>query len=193
MIIIELIHTLGTKDFTSDCFQYFRISRELFAGKRVNQFNYNELIIYFQTPKDMIKVGPVLIIAALPFTQYIVFPLAYLMPKQLLCYHFWTLEQRQKFQIIDHNKRLYYYRPVFRHLQSKLSLVTLEDNLQEKCRLVFAKLGSGTHPSVDLILDIKNAFISNPYGLQYLKSRHLVIVLDFNYLKTDLKSIFKNK
>jgi len=181
---IYRVFTIGTKDFTRDSLQYFRISRELFGGKRVNEFNYKELLVYFQTPKDMLRVGPVLLVSALPFTQYIVFPLAYLLPKQLLSHHFWTIEQRQRFQIIDQKKRLYYYRPVFRHIQSKLSTVSLEDNLQDKCGVVLAKLGSGTHPSVEQILDIKHIFTTNPFGLQNLKSRHLVLTLNlfqYNY------------
>ena len=137
-------------------------------------------MVYFQTPKDMLRVGPVLLISALPFANYIVFPLAYLLPKQLLSHQFWTTEQKEKFQIIDVSKRLHYYRPVFRHLQSKLNLVSLEDDLQEKCRLVLSKLESSTHPTEDQILDIKLLFITNPFGIQNLKSRHLVFFSNNN-------------
>lgn len=150
------------------------MSRELIDGKAVNKFSYNDLMIYYQMPKDMIRVAPVLLITALPFTNYIIFPLAYWFPKQLLSHHFWTIEQKHNFQVIDHTKRLHFYRPVFRHLQSRLDSVTTEDHLQDKCRLVFAKLGSGTHPSLEQVIDIRQCFTSQPYGLNQLKAGHLV-------------------
>lgn len=140
----------------------------------MKEFSYSDLMVYYQIPKDILRVGPVLLVSALPFTNYIVFPLAYWFPKQLLSHHFWTIEQRQRFQAIDHTHRLHYYRPVFRNLQTKLTTIAAEDNLHDKCRLVLDKLGSGTHPSVDQILDIKTLFAAKPYGLECLKSGHLV-------------------
>lgn len=162
--------------------EYFRISRELSYGKEVQDLNYKELMIYFKTPKDLLRVGPVLMLSALPLAQYVVFPLAFFLPKHLLSSHFWTIQQRIQFQVSDHTKKLYHYRPVFRQLQSKLSIVTIEDNLQEKCRKVFAKLGSGTHPTVDQVLEVKQLFIGKPYGLQFLTSRHLVFVLQIKFI-----------
>ncbi len=162
--------------------QYFRVSRELSYGKEVQDLNYNELMLYFKTPKDLRRVGPVLLLSALPLAQYIVFPLALFLPKYLLSSHFWTIQQRIEFQVSDHTKKLYHYRPVFRQLQSKLSIVTIEDNLQQKCRQMFAKLGSGTHPTVDQVLEVKQLFIGEPYGLQFLTSRHLVFVLQIKFI-----------
>ncbi|CAG2104693.1 unnamed protein product [Medioppia subpectinata] len=163
------------KDFYKDIVQHFQISKQLFDGKRLNELSYSELMIYFKTPKDMARVGPVLLVSALPFANYVVFPLAFMFPKQLLSSHFWSLEQRQLFQTQDHTKRLYYFRPVFRHIQRRLPSVTHDNKLQVKCRQVFAQIGSGTHPSVDRVLDIKPAFVSKPYGAKHLKSKHLVI------------------
>jgi len=170
---IYRVFTIGAKDFYGDVVQYLQISKQLFDGRRVHELTYNELMVYMRTPKDMARVGPVLLVSALPFANYVVFPLAYWFPKQLLSSHFWTLEQRQTFQTMHHKKRLYHFRPVFRCIQSRLPFVTSEDNLREKCGLVFAALGSGTHPSVDHILDMKPVFRDKPYGMQYLKSKHL--------------------
>ena len=151
-----------------------RISRDLSYGRQVHTLNYNELMVYFEIPKDLMKVGPVLLIAALPFANYVVFPLAYMFPKLMLSSHFWNLSQRINFQVQDHKRRLYYYRPVFRHLQSKLSLISNNDSLQTKCGNIFNKLGSGTHPDVEEILLVKQLFIDKPYALENLSSRHLV-------------------
>ncbi|XP_054167967.1 LETM1 domain-containing protein 1-like [Oppia nitens] len=170
---IYRVFTIGTKDFYNDSIEYIRISRELLGGKEVHEFNYNELIVYKYMPKYMARVGPVLMVTVLPFTNYLIFPLAYWFPKYLLSPHFWTLEQKQLFQAQDLKKRLYYYRPVFRNLQQKLQTVTTDDGLQEKFRSVFAQLGSGTHPSFEDIIDLNQSFFGKPYGIHNLKSRHL--------------------
>lgn len=178
----KIYRYLGAKEFYKDIIEYFRISRELSYGKPIRNFNYNELMILFNTPKDMVRVGPVLLLSVAPLAQYIIFPMAYVLPKYMLSSHFWSIQQRIQFQVSDHKNKLYYYRPVFRHLQSKLSIVSQENDLQHNCRQIFAKLGSGTHPSVEQLLQVKQLFVEKPYGLPFLTSRHLVFVLQINLL-----------
>jgi LETM1-like protein len=81
----------------------------------------HELELHFQMPRDMIRVAPVLVLSALPFANYVVFPMAYIFPRKLLCRHFWSLQQRADFAAIDLRKRLFNQRPVLRCLQVILS------------------------------------------------------------------------
>jgi len=186
---------MGMKDFAKDLLEYFRISGELALGKTVRELSYNELLIYFQLPRDLIKVGPFIIISAAPFANYVTFPVAYMFPRQILSPHFWTIEQKINFALIDHRKRLRSYRPTFRHIQAKLDSVpetyVIDDNdgsgikkldsqkegdiiqLRKKCRAIFGKLGSGLHPTVEEILEVKFAFTKKPYGMLHLSSRHM--------------------
>lgn len=150
-----------------------RISKDLTFNKSVNNLSYKELMIYMKTPKDILKMTPFLILSAFPLAQYITLPVAFLFPKKILSSHYWTIEQRNKFSVQDHVKKLYHYRPVFRCLQKKLDSIK-EAELLEKCRYVFTRLGSGTHPNIQQIIELKPLFINQPYGLNSLSQQHLV-------------------
>lgn len=102
---------------------------------------------------------------------------SYMFPRQVLCTHFWTNEQRQKFsaQILGH--RLRYNLPVFRYMQSKAEqLKSDEEPLAEPLRTMLGKLGSGLHPTTDEILALNDLFTKAPFGLDSLPYAHLVSV-----------------
>lgn len=187
------------KDFAKDLLEYFRISGELAIGRKVRDLSYRELSIYFQLPRDLIKVGPFIIISAAPFANYVTFPVAYMFPRHILSHHFWSIEQKVTFALEIHRKRLKHYRPTFRHLQAKIETVpetyVIDANdgsgaakmesqqegdvieLRKKCRSIFGKLGSGIHPTIEEILEVKPAFTRRPYGMLHLSSRHMVRAL----------------
>lgn len=166
------VFSVGTKELYRDIKEYMRISHDLSYGKSVNSLTRKELEIYFQIPKDMKRVVPVLLISTLPFANYIVFPLAYLFPRYFLSSHFWSLQQRIDFALSHHKKRLYNYRPVFRHLQAKLSTIN-DSDLKVKWANILHQVGSGVHPPVSEILDVKPLFVNEPYNLRTLSSSHL--------------------
>ncbi|XP_067120280.1 LETM1 domain-containing protein 1 isoform X2 [Centruroides vittatus] len=166
------VFSVGTKELYRDIKEYMRISHDLRYGKSVRNLTRKELEIYFQIPKDMKKVVPVLLISTLPFVNYVVFPLAYLFPRYFLSSHFWSLQQRIDFALNHHKRRLYNYRPVFRHLQAKLLTINDKD-LKGKWANILHQIGSGVHPPVNQILDVKTLFVNEPYSLRSLSSSHL--------------------
>jgi hypothetical protein len=94
------------------------------------------------------------------------------MPRTFLCHHFWSLEQKVDFALEDHSKNLRSYRPVFRHLQNKVTAI--EDfRLREDCDKLFGKIGSGHHATVEEVLSVRRAFEGKPFGIEHLTSRHL--------------------
>ena len=167
------VFSVGTKDIYRDFVEYMRISKELTFGRSARTLSFKELVIYYETPKSLWKVSPTLLISVLPFANYVIFPLAYAFPKQLLSHHFWTLEQKVNFQLESHTKRLGFFKPVLRHLQNKQSLIVDEKHKLD-LNTVFEKLGSGQHPSVEEVVSIKHVFDSgHPYSMERLRSRHL--------------------
>lgn len=143
--------------------------------------SYQELIVYYQTPKDLLKVAPTLLVSAAPFANYVVFPLALYFPKHLLSQQFWDNEIKFNYQLEKTTKRLKHNRPIFRQLQFKLNSIPkqLPDStdglgLREQCKLIFDKIGSGTHPTVEEILNVAPVFNQEPYGLSHLPTIHLV-------------------
>jgi len=134
-----------------------RISRELSSGKKVKDLSYKQLLIYFAFPKDLRKVGPTLLVASLPFANYIVFPVAYLFPKHFLSSHFWNLQQKIDFQLEEHTKKITNNRSVFRHLQAKLDEVPYNND----------------HHNNEM-LNVPFFFSGQPFGLNHLCNSHLV-------------------
>lgn len=165
---------VGVKDFYNDVKEYMKIIRRL--NTSANGFKCltrKEIELYHQMPKDMMKVGPVLLISALPFANYVVFPLAYLFPRHLLTSHFWNLQQKSEFTVLSLKDRLMHHRPVFRHLQEQLKSVKSHKSY-EPWKKILGMLGSGVQPSIEEILECQDLFADKPYSIAYLKRSHVV-------------------
>lgn len=169
----------GVKVFYEDLKNYMKILRIVFESSSVNpleKLTRKELELYHQLPKDIFKVGPILVASALPFSLYLILPLVYYYPRQLLTSHFWTLQQKSEFKVVLLKNRLLHNKPVFRHLQ--LQLNNLEDHpLREDWACILGQLGSGVQPSVEQILTCKPLFMKLPYRLNYLSGNHTVCII----------------
>src|SRR6218665_91055 len=163
----------GTKAFSLDLYQYLKISRDLALNKPVEECTYKELLIYMKTPKDLRKMGPFLLVSTLPFSQYVTMPIAVTFPKQFLSSHYWTNDQKIYFAWQDHQKKLLYYRPIFRALQRKCSIFNAASNDYKQIQQLFTKLASGTHPTMDQILGLSDIFSREPYGIDWTTQAHL--------------------
>jgi len=94
------VFTVGLKDFTRDLTDYVKVTRKtLSTNNGVRDLSTTELDVYYRMPKEIWRVAPTLLISALPFMNYVMFPLAYYFPKRLLSSHFWSLQQKSQFTI----------------------------------------------------------------------------------------------
>ena len=103
----------------------------------------------------------------------LIFFFRYLFPRQLLCQHFWTLQQRIDFAIINQRKKLYNYKPVFRYLQAQLDTVTGKED-HDNWAYILGLLGSGLHPKPNDIIRSAELFRGDPYHFSYLYPGHVV-------------------
>lgn len=94
-------------------------------------------------------------------------------PRKLLTHHFWTLQQRSEFAILNLQDRISYNLKVFRFLQSKLSQIKNDVNY-EKWRHVLGSIGSGTHPTPEDLISVKDLFTAAPYKTRSLSYMHIV-------------------
>lgn len=94
-------------------------------------------------------------------------------PRYFLTHHFWTLQQRSEFAVMDLRDRLLYNRNVFRHLQSDLRQVK-NDEHYEQWKIILGKLGSGLHPTVQEIISVQKLFSEPPYKTTSLSYTHIV-------------------
>ncbi|XP_022920025.1 LETM1 domain-containing protein 1 isoform X2 [Onthophagus taurus] len=170
----------GIKDFYYDTKEYLRIVRYLnFKDKGLKDLSRQEIELYQKIPKDMIKIAPFLMVSILPFANYVVFPIAYLFPRQVLCSHFWNIQQRNEFGIMEIHKRLLHNRPVFRHLQAAVPCLENHE-LKDKWKGILASLGSGSHPNPTEILACKNLFMEKPFHIFYLNRSHVKHLLQMH-------------
>ncbi|KAL3285063.1 hypothetical protein HHI36_019187 [Cryptolaemus montrouzieri] len=174
----------GTKKFIQDVKLYYSIVRSLNKKvKSLPDLTRKELELFDQMPRDMLKLTPILFFSALPFTNYVIFPLIYFFPKQMLSQHFWTLQQRVDFNRSFLHERLMHNKPIFRHLQEQL--VRLKGHeLYKPWEEVLGKIGSGVQPDVEEIIDCKDLFVNDPYNLNYLRGSHIKHLLHLHNLNT---------
>lgn len=171
------IFMVGTKDLLRDIKEYFRILTNVtWEGNGVlRQLSRKELELYQSMPKDMKKILPFLILSALPFANYVMFPVAYKYPRHILCKHFWTLQQRVEFTMLQHRKKLLNQRAVFRSLQLQLDseAVRKDRQLYRMWSHSIACLGSGQHPRPEVVVRCLPLFRGDPYHLDYLTPSHV--------------------
>lgn len=75
---IYRIFSDGIKSFYRDLKTFFRVRYILLGNEEeLNVLTRREIELYHQMPKDMLKVAPVILLSALPFANYVVFPVAY--------------------------------------------------------------------------------------------------------------------
>lgn len=166
------VFSYGVKDFYGDMKKYFKINAIMNSSEKgIKALTRKEIELWKKMPSDMMKVGPVLLISALPFANYVVFPLAYMYPRHLLTSHFWSIQQRVEFQELFLKERTSHNRKVFRFLQSKLD-ATRDSGFFKTWNYVLGLLGSGTHPSAEEILSIQSIFNDWPYHIDSLSSSH---------------------
>lgn len=71
------VFVVGVKDFYRDMKLFLKITRIANTSTLgLRALTRKELELYYQMPKDMFRVAPVLMLSALPFANYIIFPLA---------------------------------------------------------------------------------------------------------------------
>ncbi|KAF0290911.1 LETM1 domain-containing protein 1 [Amphibalanus amphitrite] len=168
------VFSVGVKDFARDVKSFALLARKV-HGLGLRSLSRRELELYFQMPRDMRAVAPVLLVAALPLAQNVVFPLAYLFPRQLLCRHFWSLQQRSDFALYEHKRRLAHHLSAFRHLQARRHLVTPE-SARLSLKHVFTLLGSGQVPCSADILALRPIFEGGPFSLERLSAVQVLTV-----------------
>lgn len=168
------IFMMGVKDFFRDMKSYLKCSKIVNnTTKGLSALTRKEIELYYQMPKDMMRVAPVLLISALPFANYVIFPLAFYFPRKLLTSHFWSLEQKVNFQQLTIKERISHNRRIFRFLQAKRDQIKEKPHYLE-LKQVLAHLGSGTHPTPQEIIAVMEVFARPPYHLNFLTSAHLV-------------------
>ncbi|XP_075161281.1 LETM1 domain-containing protein 1 [Haematobia irritans] len=166
----------GVKEFFADMKRFLKVARIVnSSSKGLKSLNRQELELYMQMPRDMIKVAPALILSSLPMVGYAIFPLVVMYPRTFLTSHFWTLQQKAEFKQYYFQERLTYNRPVLRCLQAKLKSLKKHPK-HEQFAHILGQLGSGTHPSVEQIIDIKDIFGDTPFSLVSLPGKHIKLL-----------------
>ncbi|XP_037938917.1 LETM1 domain-containing protein 1 [Teleopsis dalmanni] len=167
----------GVKEFYADMKRYLKITRiSNTSPEGMKALNRKELELYMQMPRDMFKVAPAIILSSLPIVGYAIFPLVFMYPRTFLSAHFWTIQQRAEFQQLKMKERLSNNRPVFRQLQAKLHNVINNEHYTEFDNIL-GLIGSGFHPTVEAVLEIKDIFAHPPYNLYSLNRKHIKLLI----------------
>ncbi|KAH8301272.1 hypothetical protein KR018_010136 [Drosophila ironensis] len=178
----------GVKDFFGDMKRFLKITRIANESSQgILALNRQELELYMQMPRDMLKVAPALLGCSLPMVGYAFFPLVFWYPRTFLTSHFWTPQQRVEFQCYYIKRRLGYNKPVLRYLQSRLK-ATRAHPMHAQMEEILGQLGSGTHPTPEMLIEVKDIFAQGPYSLLDMSRKHVKNLVNLHGLSN---SIFK--
>ncbi|XP_030572510.1 LETM1 domain-containing protein 1 [Drosophila novamexicana] len=176
----------GVKDFFADMKRFLKVARIANDSPQgIRALNRQELELYMQMPRDMMKVAPALIGCSLPMVGYAFFPLVFYYPRTFLTTHFWTPEQRIEFPSYFMKRRLQCNKSVLRCLQAKLKSVAGHHKHAEfEC--ILGQLGSGTHPTPEALIAVKDIFAEGPYSLLGMSRRHIKCLVKMHGLPNSL-------
>ncbi|PZC81254.1 hypothetical protein B5X24_HaOG213131 [Helicoverpa armigera] len=165
------VFSVGIKDFLRDLKTYISLRIKVTRDQGFSNMSRQDIELFQKMPSDMWRIAPVLILSAVPFGNYVIFPLAFLKPRSLLCSHFWSIQQKLEFSTQDLVERLRNNKPVFRALQAKVDSIK-DKELKLKWKRIVGLLGSGVHPKPEDILSCKELFVNEPYQLSSLTYAH---------------------
>lgn len=169
------VFAVGIKDFYNDMKRFLKITRIVNTSTQgLRALTRRELELYYQMPRDMLRVAPVLMLSALPFANYVIFPVAYMFPKQFLSPQFWSVQQRTQFSMEMLQQRLRHQLPVLRYMQAQMSALRSDEAAHRSMRHVLGRLGSGQHASVADVETLTEVLSRPPYNLESLPRSVLV-------------------
>lgn len=70
------VFSVGIKDFLRDLKTYISLRFKMTKDKGFNKMTRQEIELFQKMPSDMWRIAPVLILSAVPFGNYVIFPLA---------------------------------------------------------------------------------------------------------------------
>ncbi|KAM4882590.1 LETM1 domain-containing protein 1 isoform 1-T1 [Thomomys bottae] len=136
---------------------------------KFHQLSYREMEHLRQFRRDVTKFLFLGIISIPPFTNYLVFLLMYLFPRQLLIKHFWTPKQQIDFLDIYDALRKRSHSAIISYLERAIPLLS-DTRLQWHLKDLCAKIQNGTHPAVHDILALRECFCNQPLGMNQLQA-----------------------
>lgn len=70
------VFSVGIKDFLSDLKKYISLRIKVSKDQGFTNISRQDIELYLKMPSDMYRIAPVLILSAIPFGNYVIFPLA---------------------------------------------------------------------------------------------------------------------
>lgn len=70
------VFSIGIKDFLSDLKTYITLRLKITKDKGFSTMSRQDIELFQKMPADMWRIAPVLFLSAIPFGNYIIFPLA---------------------------------------------------------------------------------------------------------------------
>lgn len=151
----------------ADTHSYAVVSKDLWMGRELHTFTRKELEIYLEMPRHFKKIGPLLILAAIPFVGNLFFAVAYFFPRQMLTHHFWTEKQKIEFMQYFHRQKVNHFPTVLEHMNKQIARHTYGTQKTNFLNIV-KKLEHDQHPSVEEILDVRASFNKFPFSVEDL-------------------------
>lgn len=169
---------VGTQKLYCDLKSYVLIQKKMKIDG-IDSLSRENLQLSFTFPRDFFKISPVLLMSAIPFTNYIIFPLAIYFPHFILTSHYWSIEDKFHYILKNHQKSLKHNKLLLNYIQYQVDEV--EDSLaQTKLKAVIHHVGNGRHPLISDIIQCKTLFSGFPYSLKHIKQKHCVSNNIFN-------------
>ncbi|XP_050525025.1 LETM1 domain-containing protein 1 [Daktulosphaira vitifoliae] len=168
------IGVFGCKYLYKDCQVLIFAYKKIFTSG-LSSLTYEELEMKYRLPMQLLRLTPILIFWPIPFTNFLLFPLAFIFPKYLLSEHFWSEEQLKQFWTHDQKKCYEQNVRIFEHL-SLMAEECSDDMLLKWFRVIECLAAGGVSPIDDIQYAIP-VFSMFPYRFSTLPRQHITVLL----------------
>ncbi|ELU14134.1 hypothetical protein CAPTEDRAFT_203488 [Capitella teleta] len=158
----------GIVDFLSDAKLYYKVAPSIWNGAPLGGYTHKELEVYKCFPHDFKRTAIFIALCEIPVIDIIVPITAYMFPRQLLCRHFWTEQQRTEFASQDLRRCLPHHPQILSFLRFHSAFIYDPGLQQAFLQNVISPIMKGQQPDVQAILDVKDVFVNSPFGLDQL-------------------------
>ncbi|XP_061183902.1 LETM1 domain-containing protein 1-like isoform X2 [Saccostrea echinata] len=172
----------GVLDLKRDALIFFQMTKALRTGGKLSTYTRQELLAYQEISQQKIKLVPVVVITALPFSVLFL-PLLFAWPGIFLTSHFMSDAQRTSVELNKLEHKLSYCQSVLDDFALKVEKLPSHKRSRKTAEEILDKLEKGLSIRVSEILLIADIFEDRKYRMHNIPYRYRMHLAHCNELR----------
>nr|XP_022327805.1 uncharacterized protein LOC111127084 [Crassostrea virginica] len=172
----------GALDVKEDIFTWARMVGEMKTGKKLSSYSKKELMAYQEISQQKIKLVPVVVIIALPFSAMFL-PLLFAWPGLFLTSHFMSDAQRTSVELDKLEHKLTYCERVLDDFSLRVNKISSYKRSRKAAEEIINKIENGMTIRPKDVINIAELFEDRKYSMHNIPYRYRMHLAHCNELR----------